>query len=893
MAAVAASDHRLLDSTSARHGPMSRRTKIVATLGPACDSPARIEALLRAGVDVVRLNLSHGPIDDHLDRLGRRSASWRPRSDGPIGVLADLPGPKIRAGPFPDGGVDLLAGRRRRLVPGRGPSTADAITRRLPARCSTTSTAGDRIVLGDGAITLRRASNTSTDGVVAEVAAAVAVQGRPGVHLSCRAAADASAPTAEDLVLAETIAGGRRRVRRAVVRPRRAADVERAARGRRRPRRGSSPRSRPPRRSRELAAIVDAADAVMVARGDLGIDCPLEDVPHLQKQIIRHCVEVGMPVITATQMLEIDDRRARAHPCRGERRRQRRLRRHRRRDAVGGDGDRSTTRPVVTRRWRGSPSEPRPRRAYRQWAERLGREQRALRSDLRQRITGRRDARRVAGRRRRRGARPSCAAPAPGARRGRWPATGRRPDWSALSPDPGTRPRCPVMGRGDGAGGRVRHHRRNGVVRRRDAPSHAGLVEQRRHRAGHRRRPRPLRAAPPPTDVSRRGSCRVRRRDQNAIWSRRRADRPARRWSCWCTGRWTARPACSSCPAGSTTDHRVAALRPARLRPLDAAPGPVRDGRPGRRPRRAARRAAGRPVRPQLRRQRRPRPGASRDPTWSAPWRLRDAAARGSLVAGHHRPASRRCATRVTADAAERFMRRAGRRRPLVAAAAGAPGPARRRGSGHGRRAHRPRVIRARGTAGGRRPCRWWRCTGALVAAPPASTDAPRRGAARTAGVVEIAGARHFGPQHPPGRGRQRDRRPHATCARNPGALLSSRAAVGVAQGAGDRDVTAEERARRVARRARRESGLDAVGAVRTRLARCDHTAAARRPGARRRDELGTTIALTSQMREGHDQHDARPRSRSARRCGPCRARARARPATVGTGRRRAWTYPP
>ena len=88
---------------------MPRATKIVATLGPASSSPEVLERMMRAGVDVVRLNLSHGPLDEHLDRLARVRAAAT-AVGRPVGVLADLPGPKVRAGRFPEGGVALVAG---------------------------------------------------------------------------------------------------------------------------------------------------------------------------------------------------------------------------------------------------------------------------------------------------------------------------------------------------------------------------------------------------------------------------------------------------------------------------------------------------------------------------------------------------------------------------------------------------------------------------------------------------------------------------------------------------------------------------------------------------------------------------------------------------------------
>ena len=277
---------------------MNRRTKIVATLGPATEEPRRLTALLRAGVDVVRLNLSHGTIDDHLARLAltRRVAAELGR---PIGVLADLPGPKVRAGAFPEGGVELAPGTTVRFVPGTQPSTAEVIWVDYPTLLEDAAP-GDRIVIGDGGISLRVVSGDRT-AVAAEVESGGRPQGRPGVHLSSEQF-QMFAPTADDLELAETVAdAGVEYVALSFVR--RAADIV-ALRDVVGDRAGIVAKIETASALAELPAIAERADALMVARGDLGIDCPLEDVPHLQKHIIRHCVSVGTPVITATQMLE-------------------------------------------------------------------------------------------------------------------------------------------------------------------------------------------------------------------------------------------------------------------------------------------------------------------------------------------------------------------------------------------------------------------------------------------------------------------------------------------------------------------------------------------------------------------------------------------------------------
>jgi pyruvate kinase len=278
-----------------------RCTKIVATLGPATDAPGVLEAVFRAGADVVRLNLSHGPLEEHLQRLEAVHAAAA-AIGRPIGVLADLPGPKLRAGKLPDHGVDLLAGSVVGLSRGNGPSSEATITVDYDELLNDL-TAGDRVVLGDGAITMRVLGGApdAPERILTEVEHGGRIQGRPGVHLVCEGLRLA-APTDDDLRLAAQVAeAGVDFV--AVSFVRKAADVEKV-------RDVVGDRAQLVAKIEtasalgELAGIVRAADAVMVARGDLGIDVALEDVPHLQKRIVRHCVEVGTPVITATQMLE-------------------------------------------------------------------------------------------------------------------------------------------------------------------------------------------------------------------------------------------------------------------------------------------------------------------------------------------------------------------------------------------------------------------------------------------------------------------------------------------------------------------------------------------------------------------------------------------------------------
>ena len=278
---------------------MDTRTKIVATIGPASESPAVLDELLLAGVDVVRLNLSHGTLESHLATMTAVREAGE-RTGRVVAVLADLPGPKVRSGRFPEGGVELVVGGVVAMAPGDGPSTEVQMTVDYPSLLADLRV-GDRIVLGDGAISLTVHSIT-VDAANCTVVSGGRVQGRPGVHLPSERLR-LSTPTEEDLRLGLAMATAGAdflglsfvrsahdlRVMREAIQPYRTllvAKIETMG------------------AISDLDDIVTEADALMVARGDLGIECPLEDVPHLQKRIVRQCVEAGVPVITATQMME-------------------------------------------------------------------------------------------------------------------------------------------------------------------------------------------------------------------------------------------------------------------------------------------------------------------------------------------------------------------------------------------------------------------------------------------------------------------------------------------------------------------------------------------------------------------------------------------------------------
>lgn len=271
----------------------------MATIGPASDTPELLDELLRAGVDVVRLNLSHGPIEQHLVRMQAvRDAAER--TGLVVAVLGDLPGPKIRSGKFPDEGAYWAENDLVQLQVGNEASTTTLVNVDYATLLEDVKP-GERCVIGDGAISLM-VTVVADHKVNCVVVSGGRFAGRPGVHLPSEHSQLAT-PTEQDLVLAVQMAAAEVDFL-ALSFVRQGADLVRL-------RKAVGPDGPLLVAKIETAAAIDAldgiieeADVVMVARSDLGIDCPLEDVPHLRKKIIRTCVERGMPVITATQMLE-------------------------------------------------------------------------------------------------------------------------------------------------------------------------------------------------------------------------------------------------------------------------------------------------------------------------------------------------------------------------------------------------------------------------------------------------------------------------------------------------------------------------------------------------------------------------------------------------------------
>jgi len=316
------------DANSVGSAPRQRPTltKIVATIGPASDSPEIVEKLIEAGVAVFRLNFSHGELEDHARRLGTIRAA-AVKLGQPVGVLGDLQGPKIRVGKVADPGIMLEAGQDVVFDPrgaGELPTSAMAATGTvcLPTEYPSLGkevSVGHRVLVNDGAIRLLavdRGTGDEPDWLRCRVMSGGLVTSRKGINLP-DSDVKAAAITERDWACVEwAVAHGLDFLALSFVR--RAEEVRELKRALA----GMCPsefaveytgvgalipvvaKIEKPQALEEIDAIIEASDAVMVARGDLGVEMDLAQVPLIQKHLIAKCGEWGKPCIVATQMLE-------------------------------------------------------------------------------------------------------------------------------------------------------------------------------------------------------------------------------------------------------------------------------------------------------------------------------------------------------------------------------------------------------------------------------------------------------------------------------------------------------------------------------------------------------------------------------------------------------------
>jgi pyruvate kinase len=274
-----------------------RRTKLVCTLGPATGD--RVAELVAAGMDVARLNFSHGT-PDLLAEWARATRAAANAADRPVAVLADLAGPKIRLGELADGSVRVEPGGRFVLRAGDrgvGDEGGAVVSYR---RLGSDVRVGDRILLADGAVELR-ALKTGGD-VETEVVRGGTIRSRAGVSIPSERLSTPALTDKDRADAPRAVALGADYVAQSFVR--RASDVVAL--------RDLLGRDGPPIVAKietraaidDFDAILATVDSVMIARGDLGVELPYEEVPIIQKQLVRRALDRGVPSIVATQMLE-------------------------------------------------------------------------------------------------------------------------------------------------------------------------------------------------------------------------------------------------------------------------------------------------------------------------------------------------------------------------------------------------------------------------------------------------------------------------------------------------------------------------------------------------------------------------------------------------------------
>ncbi|MBN1962424.1 MAG: pyruvate kinase [Deltaproteobacteria bacterium] len=278
-----------------------RKTKIICTIGPSTFTPEMVRELLLAGMDVVRFNFSHGSQEEHAKGIAlvRAEAEKLGRQ---VAIIADLQGPKIRTNNFPNGAIELLDGTEVKIVHSQEDGAPGLITTKFDPLVRD-STIGDRILMNDGLIELV-VERKDAEGLVCSVIHGGELKDRRGINLPF-VKLDVSAMTDKDIADArfalahdvDFIALSFVRSARDIFQLKDLIDQQ----------------TRPvqviakiekPEAVEDLEQILHAADAVMVARGDLGVEMGIEKVPAVQKRIIREALCHGVPVITATQMLE-------------------------------------------------------------------------------------------------------------------------------------------------------------------------------------------------------------------------------------------------------------------------------------------------------------------------------------------------------------------------------------------------------------------------------------------------------------------------------------------------------------------------------------------------------------------------------------------------------------
>lgn len=283
---------------SSEHIKRTRRTKIVATLGPVSAEMPMIRTLYMTGVDVFRLNFSHGTHEDHAARV-KILRDIEKEFSMPVGIVADLQGPKLRVGKFAAGGIELKAGMKLRLDLDTTPGDENRVN--LPHPEIIKALDKDAIILMDDGKVRMRIAEKGKDYLLAEVISGTKISNNKGVNVPGTILPIAALTEKDRRDLTAALDMGVDWVAQSFVqRPEDVAEARKLIGGRA----ALMAKIEKPSALEHFDAILDLVDGIMLARGDLGVECPPEDVPAIQKRIVRRVRHAGKPIIVATQMLE-------------------------------------------------------------------------------------------------------------------------------------------------------------------------------------------------------------------------------------------------------------------------------------------------------------------------------------------------------------------------------------------------------------------------------------------------------------------------------------------------------------------------------------------------------------------------------------------------------------
>jgi pyruvate kinase len=279
-----------------------KRTKIIATVGPACNTEEKLIELIGAGADVFRLNFSHGSHEMHLQVINHIK-NIRKKYGYTVGMLQDLQGPKIRTGEVENNGVELKVGQKLIITTEKVIGNAERIHTSYLAMPKDVKP-GDAILIDDGNLELRVVSTDKKSEIVTEVVYGGILKSKKGINLPNTAVSEPSLTDKDKEDLLFGLEQGVDWIALSFVRSSTDIDEIKSIIASK----GKSTRViakiEKPEAMAELDAIIEKSDALMVARGDLGVEIPMQEVPLAQKMIINKCNKAGKPVIVATQMLE-------------------------------------------------------------------------------------------------------------------------------------------------------------------------------------------------------------------------------------------------------------------------------------------------------------------------------------------------------------------------------------------------------------------------------------------------------------------------------------------------------------------------------------------------------------------------------------------------------------